>query len=131
MVMCSTTGNPRERFVKRLRQTSTYDCYGPWRGHDSAPWMGPYSGLADAQKNKNKRMGRMPSVGYCEQMAHRLTAAPHPWRVLLKHLIVQVTSSRQHSAEFGRMAHHRIRGGVQCNTVGSSVFFHAPGKVVR
>ena len=40
MVMCTTPGNLRGRFVKRPRQTSIYDCYGPWRGHDSAPLMG-------------------------------------------------------------------------------------------
>ena len=46
----TTTGNLRERFVKRPRQTSMYDRYGPWRGHDSAPQTGPFTGLADAQK---------------------------------------------------------------------------------
>ena len=35
MVMCTTTGNVRERFVRRPRQTgqtSMYDRYGLWRG---------------------------------------------------------------------------------------------------
>ena len=53
MVMCTTTGNLRERFVKRPRQTSMYDRYGPWRGHDSTPLMEPFTGLADAQKNNS------------------------------------------------------------------------------
>jgi len=35
MVMCTTAGNLRERFVKRPIQTSTYDPYGPWRGHSA------------------------------------------------------------------------------------------------
>ena len=55
MVLCTTPGNLRERFVKRPGQTSTYDRYGPWRGHDSAPLMGAFTGLADAPKKKQKR----------------------------------------------------------------------------
>ena len=31
MVICTTIGNLRERFVKRPKQTSMYDYYGPWR----------------------------------------------------------------------------------------------------
>ena len=58
MVMCTSTGNPRERFVQRPRQTSMYDCFGPWRGHDSAPQMGPFTGLADAQKKNKKQQQR-------------------------------------------------------------------------
>ena len=50
MVLCTTTGNLRECFVKCPRQNSMYDRYGPWRGHDSAFLMGPFTGLADAQK---------------------------------------------------------------------------------
>ena len=62
MVMCTTTGNLRERFVKRPRQTSTPDRYGPWRGHGSAPLMGPFTGLADAQKkiSNNQRYLQSP-----------------------------------------------------------------------
>ena len=52
MVMCTTTGNLRERFVKRLRQISMYDCYGLRRGHDSTPLMGPFTGLTDAPKKR-------------------------------------------------------------------------------
>ena len=55
MVMCSTTRNLRECFAKRPRQTSMYNRYGPWRGHDSAPQMGPFTGLADAQKKTRGR----------------------------------------------------------------------------
>jgi hypothetical protein len=33
-----------------------YDRYGPWHGHDSAPQMGPFTGLADAQKKKTQIM---------------------------------------------------------------------------
>ena len=33
-------------------QTSMYDHYEPWRGHDSAPLLGSNSGLADAPKKK-------------------------------------------------------------------------------
>ena len=40
MVICTTTGNLWDHFVKRPRQTSMYDCYGPWCGHDSAPLKG-------------------------------------------------------------------------------------------
>ena len=39
---CTATGNLRECFVKRPRQTSLYNRYGPWRCNDSAPQMGPY-----------------------------------------------------------------------------------------
>ena len=42
MVTGTTTGNLRECFVKRPRQTSMYNRYGPWHCHDSAPLMGPY-----------------------------------------------------------------------------------------
>ena len=42
MVTCTTTGNLRDRLVERPRQISMYNCYGPWRCHDSAPQMGPY-----------------------------------------------------------------------------------------
>ena len=52
----TTTGNLRECCVKRPRQTSTDDRYGPWRGHDSAPQMGPFTGLADAQNNNNSAL---------------------------------------------------------------------------
>ena len=50
MVVCTTPGNPRDRFSKRPRQTSRCDHYGPWHGDDSAPGKGLTSGLADAQK---------------------------------------------------------------------------------
>ena len=30
MVVCTTTGNLQDRFVKRPRQTSMDNCYGPW-----------------------------------------------------------------------------------------------------
>ena len=40
MVTGTTTGNRRERFVKRPRQTSMYNRYGPWLGHDSPPARG-------------------------------------------------------------------------------------------
>ena len=56
MVMCTTTGNLRERFVKHPRQISMYHRYGPWRGYDSAPLMGPFTGLADAQKKINQKL---------------------------------------------------------------------------
>ena len=39
MVMCTTTGNLRECLVKRPRQ---------WLGHDSAPLMGPFTGVGVA-----------------------------------------------------------------------------------
>ena len=52
MVICTTTGNLRDRFVKRPRQTSMYYHYGPWRCHDSAPRMGPNFGLANVPPPK-------------------------------------------------------------------------------
>ena len=50
MVTGTTTGNLRERFVKRPRQTSIYNRYGPWRCYDSAPRKGPSSGWRGTQK---------------------------------------------------------------------------------
>ena len=42
MVISTTTGNLRERFVKCPGQTSMYNRYGLWHCHDSAPQMGLY-----------------------------------------------------------------------------------------
>ena len=40
MVVCTTTGNLWDPFIKRPRQTSMYYHYGRWRGHDSTPRWG-------------------------------------------------------------------------------------------
>ena len=50
MVTGTTTGNLRELFVKCPRQTSMYNHYGPWRGHDSTPCKGLYGVLAEDPK---------------------------------------------------------------------------------
>jgi hypothetical protein len=59
-IVCTTTGNLSDRFIKRPRQTSMYYRYGPWRGHESPPRKGPNSGLTDEQKQKVSTAG--PSV---------------------------------------------------------------------
>ena len=48
MVECSNTRNSRGLF--HLKQTGMSDQYGPWHSHDSAPQMGPYTGLAEEHK---------------------------------------------------------------------------------
>ena len=69
MLMCTTTGNLREHFVKRPRQTgqtSMYDHYGPWRGHDSAPLMGPAPRPKGSQINPSgSPKFKWVFVGFC------------------------------------------------------------------
>ena len=50
---CTNTGNSRGVF-QRLEQTGMSDHYGPWHSRDSAPQMGPYFRLAEAEKKKKK-----------------------------------------------------------------------------
>eukprot|EP00670_Eutreptiella_braarudii_P002576 CAMPEP_0174293508 /NCGR_PEP_ID=MMETSP0809-20121228/38823_1 /TAXON_ID=73025 ORGANISM="Eutreptiella gymnastica-like, Strain CCMP1594" /NCGR_SAMPLE_ID=MMETSP0809 /ASSEMBLY_ACC=CAM_ASM_000658 /LENGTH=47 /DNA_ID= /DNA_START= /DNA_END= /DNA_ORIENTATION= len=46
MIERTKTGNSGV-LCSRLGHTGLADHYGPWLCHDSAPYMGPYIGLAD------------------------------------------------------------------------------------
>ena len=75
MFVCTTTGNLRNRFSKRPRQTGMYHHYGPCCGHDSAPQWGPNSGLADARKkNRSLEWGLQVTA-----VAVRLVGVPAFW----------------------------------------------------
>ena len=59
MVACTTTGNPRDCFIKRPGQTSMYYHYGPWHCHVSAPHWGL---LWTGGVNKKKEHGCEPEI---------------------------------------------------------------------
>ena len=53
MVACTTTGSPRDSFIKRPKQTSTYYRYGPWNCYVSAPHWDHFMDWRSYQEKKD------------------------------------------------------------------------------